>query len=87
MATGRPVVLSAAGEAARIIERTGAGVAVAPEDPRALAAAVERLADDPAAGAAMGERGREFARRRLRSVQAERLEQVLLDVTAVRAEA
>jgi hypothetical protein len=32
----------------------------------------------------MGERGRAFARGRMRGVQAERLEQVLLDVTAVR---
>ena len=83
MATGRPVVLSASGEAARIVETSGAGVAVPPEDPRALAAAAELLADDSAARVRMGERGREFARRRLRSVQAERLEEVLLEVAAV----
>ena len=54
-----------------------------PEDPTALAAAAELLADDSAARVRMGERGREFARRRLRSVQAERLEEVLLEVAAV----
>jgi glycosyltransferase involved in cell wall biosynthesis len=82
MAVGRPLVLSAQGEAARILDVAGAGVAVPPEDPAALAGAVRWLAEHPADAAAMGERGREFARRRLRQVQAERLEQVLLDIVA-----
>jgi glycosyltransferase involved in cell wall biosynthesis len=60
--------------------RSGAGVVVPPEDPQALAAAVRRLAADPGAAADYGRRGREFARRRLRSVQAARLEQVLLSL-------
>ena len=81
MATGRPVILSAAGEAARLLEVAGAGVAVPPEDARALANAIRSLRERPEEARAMGERGREFARKRLRSVQAERLEQVLLDVT------
>jgi glycosyltransferase involved in cell wall biosynthesis len=80
MAAGRPVILSAAGESARILERAGGGVAIPPEDPDALVAAVRRLARDGAAAGRMGERGREFARTRLRSEQAERLEQLLLDV-------
>jgi glycosyltransferase involved in cell wall biosynthesis len=80
MATGRPVVLSAAGEAARLLDRAGGGVVVRPEDPDALAAALIALASDPARAVALGERGRAFARVRLRSVQAERLEQVLLSV-------
>jgi len=81
MAAGRPVILSAAGESARILERSGAGLSVAPESPEALAAAVRQLTNHPAEAALMGERGRSFARARLRSTQAERLEQVLLDVT------
>jgi glycosyltransferase involved in cell wall biosynthesis len=81
MAAGRPVIVSAAGEAARILDRAGAGIAVAPEDPAALADAVRWLDANPDAAAAMGSRGRAFARRRLRSVEAERLEQLLLDVT------
>jgi glycosyltransferase involved in cell wall biosynthesis len=80
MAAGRPVLLSAAGEAARILERSGAGVVVPPEDPAALAAAARQLRDDPEGSSAMGRRGREFAMTRLRSAQAERLERVLLDV-------
>ena len=84
MATGKPVILSAAGESARILERAGAGVVVRPESPADLAAAIRWLAEHPAEAAAMGKRGREFAAARLRSVQAERLEQLLLDVTAAR---
>ena len=80
MAAGRPVVLSAAGEAARLLDRAGGGLAVAPEDPEALAEALRWLAAHPKEAEAMAQRGREFAARRLRSVQAERLEQVLLDV-------
>jgi glycosyltransferase involved in cell wall biosynthesis len=86
MAVGRPVVLSAAGEAARIVERSGGGLAVPPEDPEALAAAVRRLAAHPHQAKAMGERGRAFALRRLRSTQAERLEQVLFDAVRVPVE-
>jgi glycosyltransferase involved in cell wall biosynthesis len=82
MAVGRPVVLSAAGEAARLVEAAGAGIVVAPEQPAALAAGLMELARSPDRQAAMGERGRNFAYGRLRSVQAERLEQVLLDVTS-----
>jgi hypothetical protein len=81
MATERPVILSARGEAARLLERAGAGIAVEPEDPAALAAAARWLAEHPREAEQMGSRGREFARTRLRRVQAERLEQVLLHVT------
>jgi glycosyltransferase involved in cell wall biosynthesis len=84
MAAARPVVLSATGEAARLLERAGGGLVVEPEDPKALAGALRWLAAHPADAAAMTQRGREFAARRLRSVQAERLERVLLDVVDVR---
>jgi len=80
MAVGKPVILSASGESARLLDRAGAGLVVAPEDPHALADAAQWLANNPAKARAMGESGRAFARRRLRIVQAERLEQVLLDV-------
>jgi glycosyltransferase involved in cell wall biosynthesis len=81
MAAGRPVILAAAGESARLLAHAGAGYAVEPEDAEALASAIRRLAEHPAEGTAMGERGRAYAAKRLRSVQAERLEQILLDVT------
>ncbi|HWG56021.1 MAG TPA: glycosyltransferase [Gaiellaceae bacterium] len=80
MAVGRPVILAAAGEAARLVTTAGAGVVVEPENPAALADAVRWLREHPAEAAAMGARGREFARKRLRSVQAERLEELLLSL-------
>jgi glycosyltransferase involved in cell wall biosynthesis len=80
MAVGRPVIVAAAGEAVHVLERAGAGIVVPPENPVALAAGIRHLIDSPHEARAMGERGREFAAGRLRSVQARRLEQVLLDV-------
>jgi glycosyltransferase involved in cell wall biosynthesis len=79
MAAGKPVVLAAAGESARLLESAGAGVVVAPEDGEALAGAVMWLREHRDEAGEMGSRGRSWARRRLRSVQAERLEQVLLE--------
>lgn len=84
MATGKPVVLCAAGESARLLDAAGAGVVVPPENAAALAKAVRAIQADPAGAAKMGQRGREFARKRMRAEQAARLEQVLLDVTRER---
>jgi colanic acid biosynthesis glycosyl transferase WcaI len=84
MAVGRPVVLSASGEAARLLTRAGGGIVVSPEDPQALASALRRLAGDPEEAREMGGRGRLFAAGRLRSVQAARLEEVLVDVVEAR---
>ena len=47
MATGRPVILSAAGEAAALVDGVGGGLVVPPEDPRALADGIRRLAANP----------------------------------------
>ena len=80
MAAGKPVILSAAGEAVRLLELAGAGLAVPPEDPAALATAIDWLASHPSEAAEMGRHGRRFAEKRMRSTQAERLEQVLFDV-------
>jgi len=63
MAAARPVILAARGEAARLVEAEGCGIAVPPEDPRALAAALTALAADPAGRAAMGAAGRRAAER------------------------
>ena len=82
MATGRPVILAASGEAPRIISRTGAGVAVPPEDPTALVQAIRSLANDPEGAATMGRAGVRFARGRLRGAQAARLEAVLIAAVA-----
>ncbi len=58
MACARPVILGAEGQAREVLEAAGAGVVVTPEDPQALAQAVEMLADNPAARSRFGEQGR-----------------------------
>jgi glycosyltransferase involved in cell wall biosynthesis len=64
MAAGRPVILSARGESARLIESEGAGVVVEPENPAALAATVTELAADPSRRAHLGAAGRRAVERR-----------------------
>jgi glycosyltransferase involved in cell wall biosynthesis len=64
LAAGRPVVGSIDGEAALIIEESGAGWAAAAGDAAGLAATVKRMMGLPIAEReAMGESGREYARR------------------------
>ena len=79
LACGRPILASLEGEAARILEASGAAVVVPPEDVDAIAAAVRRLAADPALRAALGARGRpyvaeHFERKRLAARYLEVLE-------------
>lgn len=66
-AAGRPVVASVTagcGSAAEVA-RSGAGVVVPPEDPRALLDAVRALADDPDGADALGAHGPVYATARL----------------------
>ena len=62
LAAGRPVLASvdADTEVATTIERAGAGVSVAPEDPDAFCAALDDLLADTAGRAAMASSGRAF---------------------------
>jgi colanic acid biosynthesis glycosyl transferase WcaI len=60
MAAGRPVVAGASGQAARLLEEVGAGIACPPENPEALAEAISRLASDPKLAQEMGARGRQY---------------------------
>ena len=62
LAAARPFVASVdeGTEVARLADRTGAGVAVPPDDAEALTKAIRRLLDDPREMEAMGERGRLF---------------------------
>lgn len=79
MACGKPVILTIMGEAADLLQQAGAGLAVEPENPRALAAAIRRLREEPELAREMGRRGRAFAVRHLeRSRLAQRLEERLL---------
>ncbi len=63
MAAERPVVLAVEGEARGVLERSGGGVAVAPGNAEALAAAILQLAGDPALRTALGAAGRTFVER------------------------
>ncbi len=60
LAGGRPVVaaIDEGTEVPRIVQTSGGGVAVPPDDAGAFTAALQRMVADPAAAAAMGERGR-----------------------------
>lgn len=58
MAAGIPVVASDFPDVRRVVEGSGAGVVVDPADPRALAAAIRQLIDNPALARSMGEAGR-----------------------------
>jgi glycosyltransferase involved in cell wall biosynthesis len=60
-ARARPVVASRVGGIPELVEDGETGLLVQPEDAAALAAAVVRILDDPAAATAMGERGRRRA--------------------------
>ena len=59
LAAGVPVVQPRHASFPELIEATGGGLLCEPDDPEALAVAVEELLRDPAAARAMGARGRE----------------------------
>jgi colanic acid biosynthesis glycosyl transferase WcaI len=61
LACGVPLIYAGWGETAEIVEREGVGLAVEPEQPVALALAVERLADEPGLRDTMGAKGRALA--------------------------
>jgi glycosyltransferase involved in cell wall biosynthesis len=57
MARGVPVVQPRRGAFIEIVERTGGGILVAPDDPDALADAFHSLRGDPAKAAALADNG------------------------------
>jgi glycosyltransferase involved in cell wall biosynthesis len=78
-AVGRPVVVSAPGESQRLASEQGAGIAVQPGDPDALAATIRDLASDNGLHERVAERGRAFAAEHRRERQVPRLEQILAE--------
>lgn len=73
MAMATPIVLGVEGEAKQLLEESGGGIAITPENSDELAAAVRRLADDPALAAEFGARGATFVRENYdRSILAQR---------------
>jgi len=77
-AVARPVVLAAAGEAARVADAEGAALTVRPADPDSLATAVRRLRDDDSLKGRISKAGHGFGARSLRESQLEVLEDVLV---------
>lgn len=65
LAAGRPLIASVdlGSEVARIVEASGAGLAVPPDDAEALTKAIRRLLDAPEETHSMGEAGRRFVER------------------------
>lgn len=61
MASGKPVVLIAEGEAANIVKRHEAGIVVRPGDTEALVEAILTLHNDPALRRHLGDNGRKAA--------------------------
>jgi colanic acid biosynthesis glycosyl transferase WcaI len=60
MAGGKPIVLAAEGEAARLVQNSGAGVVVPPEDYKSLASAIQSFLNHPSLAREMGACGRKF---------------------------
>ena len=79
MGAGRPIVAAVpAGELSRLVETAGCGLAIPPEDPRAMADAVLRLSRDEALAARLGAAGAGFVRSHYdRRVLAERFVAVI----------
>lgn len=78
MSTERPIILGVLGESAAVLNEAGAGIAIPPEDSRALAVAIVQLSENRAQGIAMGKAGRKFVTGRYnRDVLANRMLAVL----------
>lgn len=71
MAAGKPAILGVEGEAKEILLASQAGLAVQPEDPEAMAAAILRLQKEPSLCRALGRKGRQAVQEKyLRPTQA-----------------
>lgn len=62
LASQRPIVLGAEGQARKIVEESGGGIAVTPEAAEEYAEAILRLYNEPALGESLGEKGRAYVR-------------------------
>jgi glycosyltransferase involved in cell wall biosynthesis len=62
MAIGRPIVYAGRGVGVAFLDKIGCAVTVPPEDPHAIAGAIEKLLQDPDMMRTLGERGRTFVR-------------------------
>ena len=65
MSCARPVILGVEGQARQIIEESGAGLAIPPENADALVDAIQQLSADRELGTAMGQKGRAYIQQNL----------------------
>jgi glycosyltransferase involved in cell wall biosynthesis len=87
MASGVPVVQPRRGGFTEIVEKTGGGLLIAPDDPIALADGLYELWNDGARAQSLGERGFKGVREHYSITHsADRLLKVYEDVVGVRAE-
>ena len=81
MSCERPIIGSLRGSARSLIENSGAGLVIAPEDPEQLAEAIIRLYSQPDLRKEMGVSGRTYvARNYSRKKRAKEFEQVLMEI-------
>jgi glycosyltransferase involved in cell wall biosynthesis len=64
MGMERPIILGVRGESRDVLDDSGAGIGIPPEDANELVRAIVRLASDPELRASLGKAGREFAARK-----------------------
>ncbi len=84
MGMARPIILGVRGESQRIVEASGGGICIEPENDTELAEAVRELALDPERGRALGQSGRRYVEANYdRHVLAGRFEELLLRVARV----
>ncbi|MCL1595637.1 MAG: glycosyltransferase family 4 protein [Actinomycetia bacterium] len=83
-ATGRPILMAVAGDAARLVERAEAGISCTPGDPVSIADAVDMLYEmTPAQREEMGRSGRRFYNEELSfDIGVGQFERCLLSVTS-----
>lgn len=80
MAFGCTVILSASGESATIVQKSGAGLVVEPGDFKELSIAIAKLKDDPGLSKQFSENGKRFVEENfMRDNIAEKLEKVLVN--------
>ena len=65
MSCGRPVILAVRGQSERLLERSGGGLCIEPDDPQALCSAIVRLHEQPSFGEELGRNGRSYIVREL----------------------
>jgi colanic acid biosynthesis glycosyl transferase WcaI len=66
MASGKPVILSSAGESVGLIGEAESGIVVPPESPEALANAIRKIVGDPALATRLGVNGRKYVEQKFR---------------------